>query len=74
MPYREMLPYLENHKWPVIQETDERIVGTSAEREIQEHLLSELLSCYEAKDAQGLKDAMLSLIRSILSEETPSGS
>lgn len=62
------LPFLEDSKWPTSREPEERVVNPSYERQLEDHLLDELMVALEKKDAHEFKEAMLALIQCIREE------
>jgi len=62
------LPFLQESKWPVSREPEERVVNPSHDRQLQDHLIDEILVALEKKDSSGLRDALKALIENIRSE------
>lgn len=63
------LPFLQESKWPTANEPEERVVNPSHDRQLQDHLMDELLSAMEHKNPQGKREALMALVRSILTED-----
>jgi len=64
------LPFLENSRWPISKEPEERVVNASYDKQVQDHVMDELLIALEHKDAQGFREAIEALIYSIFDEAT----
>ena len=62
------LPFLQESKWPISKEPEERVVNPSHDRQLQDHLIDEILVCLEKKDSSGLRDALKALIENIRNE------
>lgn len=63
------LPFLNESKWPISKEPEERVVNPSYDKQIQDHLVDEMLKAMEAKDHKSFGSALCSLIDSIKDEE-----
>lgn len=62
------LPFLQESKWPTAIEPEERVVNPSSDKQLQDHLMDELLSAMEHKDSKRRREAMVALIHSIFEE------
>ena len=67
------LPFLEDSLWPISKEPEERVVNSSPDAKLQNHLIDQLLIAIEHKDIAGMREAFLSLVHSILSEDHDMG-
>ena len=63
------LPFLEESKWPISKEPEERIANPSYDHKIQDQLMDELLVALEHKDVLAFREAIIALIHAIKSEE-----
>lgn len=63
------LPFLQESKWPISKEPEERVVNPSHDTSLQDHLMDELLSALEHKDRKRLREALQALIHSIKNED-----
>lgn len=63
------LPFLQESKWPISKEPEERVVNPSHDRQLQDHLVEEILVAREHKDSRRMGQAFMALIRSIQNEE-----
>lgn len=63
------LPFLKESMWPTAKETEERVVNPSHDRQLQDHLVEEILVAREHKDNSRLHEALMALIRLIKNEE-----
>lgn len=64
------LPFLEESHWPVSKETEERVVNPSYDRQLQDHIMDELLVAFEKSDPKRLREALVALVHSIRNEDT----
>jgi len=63
------LPYLAESNWPISKESEEKIANPSYERQIEDHLIDEILVALEKKDTSRLKEAFEALILHCQAEE-----
>lgn len=63
------LPFLDDTKWPISKDPEERVVNPSYDHQLQDHLLDELLLAVENKDHKGLVSSLQALAQSILEEQ-----
>lgn len=63
------LPFLQESKWPTSREPEERVVNPSHDRQLQDHLMDEVLVALEHKDHAGLREALVALAHSIKNED-----
>jgi len=63
------LPYLNESKWPISKEPEEKVANPSYEMKLEDHLIDQLMMALEHKDVGALKEAMVSLIHHISMEE-----
>lgn len=63
------LPFLNDSKWPISKEREERVVNPSHDHQLQDHLVEEIMVAREQKDSRRMGKAVLALIRSIMNEE-----
>ena len=63
------LPFLSHSKWPISKEPEERVVNPSHDKQLQDHLMDEVLVALEHKDAARLAEALNALIHSIQNED-----
>jgi len=61
------LPFLEESKWPISKEPDERVVNPSHDKQIEDHLIDELMQALEHKEASKLRETLIALIQHIKS-------
>lgn len=62
------LPFLQESKWPTAREPEERVVNPSHDRQLQDHLMDEVLRAVEKKNGEHLRESLVELIRCIRSE------
>lgn len=65
-----MLPFLQDHKWPMSKEPEERVVNPSSDKVLQDHMIGEIFSAMEHKDHKRLREALMSLVQCIHDEES----
>lgn len=63
------LPYLEDHRWPVSKETEERVANPGHDTQLQDHLIDEFMVALEHKDPSRIAEALKGLIDFIQGEE-----
>lgn len=63
------LPFLQDSKWPRIRVDEERVVNPSHDAQLQDHLVDQLLMAMEKGDSPAIRDALMSLVQSILNED-----
>ncbi len=64
------LPYIDTpSRWPTNKEPEERVANPSYDKQLQDHLVSEIFSAWESKDVQKTAESLKSLIQCIKSEE-----
>jgi hypothetical protein len=63
------LPFLSHKSWPMSKEPEERIVNPSHDKQLQDHLIQNLMVAIEQKHIGKLKEALVSLIHAINMEE-----
>lgn len=66
------LPFLQDSKWPVIREDEERVVNPSSDTQLQDHLVDQLMVAIEKNNHEGRRDALMALVQAILNEESSS--
>ena len=64
------LPFLQNSKWPISKEPEERVANPSYDTQLQDHLIDEFLLALEKKDPVQLREAIKALIYSIQDEDS----
>jgi hypothetical protein len=64
------LPFLQESKWPSAKEPEERVVNPSHDKQLQDHLVDELLSAAEHKDYGAVNQALVAIVQSIRNEDT----
>ena len=64
------LPFIQESKWPISREDEERVANPSYDKQIQNHLVEELLQAIEKKDYSRLREALVALVLAIRDEET----
>lgn len=65
------LPFLQDSKWPVMrEEPEERVVNPSYDKQLQDHLVDEVMSAHAKKDARAFRESLMSLIHSIKYEDS----
>lgn len=63
------LPFLQDSKWPILRkEPEERVVNPSYDKQLQDHLVEEILSAKEKKDSSKFRESFMALIQSIKNE------
>lgn len=62
------LPYLEESHWPTSREPDEKVVNPSYDKQIEDHLLEEILIAIEKKQSSKLRESLVALIQHLQSE------
>jgi len=65
---------MQHSNWPISREPEERVVNPSPDKQLQDHLVDEILVCLEKKDSPGLRDALKALIENIRNEGMDDGS
>lgn len=63
------LPYLQDYKWPVSKETEERVANPSHDTQLQDHLIDELMVAFEKKDPSRIAESIKGLIDFIQGED-----
>lgn len=64
------LPFLQESKWPVSREPEERVVNPSHDEQLQDHLVEEILMAREHKDNRKFRESLMALIRCIRNEDS----
>lgn len=67
-------PFLQDSKWPISREPEERVANPSYETQLEDHLVDEILVAMESHDSKGLREALQALIEHIRSEGMDDGS
>jgi predicted house-cleaning noncanonical NTP pyrophosphatase (MazG superfamily) len=67
------LPFLEGSKWPISREPGERTVNPSYDKQLESHLMDEIMEALEHKDASKLRESIVALIEHINSSEDSDG-
>lgn len=62
------LPFLEESKWPTSREPEERVVNPSYDKQLEDHLMDELLIALEHKNPSKVRESLIALIQNIYSE------
>ncbi len=65
------LPFLQESHWPSSKEPEERVVNPSYDKQLQDHLLDELLVALEQKHSGKLRECLTALVHAIRNEEVP---
>jgi len=64
-----VLPFLDNdRKWPISKEPEERTVNPSHDKQLEDHLIEELMIALEHKETSKLKESLMALIQHIMSQ------
>jgi hypothetical protein len=63
------LPFMPNPRWPISKEREEKVANPSSDKQLQDHLIDELLRALEHSDMAGIKDTIISLAHSFRNEE-----
>lgn len=63
------LPFLQETKWPTNKEPEERIANPSYDKQLQDHLMDELILALDRKDVNKFREAISALVHHIKSEE-----
>lgn len=63
------MPFMPNPRWPISKEPEERVEGAGHDKQLQDHLIDELLRALEHKDMAGIKDTITALAHSFRNEE-----
>ncbi len=61
------LPYLQESKWPISKEPTEKVVNPSYDKQIEDHLMDELMISLEKKHPAKLREALVALIQHLKS-------
>jgi hypothetical protein len=61
------LPFLKESKWPISKEPEERVVNPSYDKQIENHLIEELMIALEQKKSARLRESLIALIEHIKS-------
>lgn len=64
------LPFLENSHWPTSKEPEERVVNPSYDRQLQDHLIDEVLAALERRDPKRMSEALIAIVHSIRNEDS----
>lgn len=64
-----MLPFLDDKKWPVSREDENRVANPSYDTQIQDSLVDEMLMAIEKKDVKALRESMQALIEHLRTEQ-----
>lgn len=62
------LPFLEESHWPTSREPGEKVVNPSYDKQIEDHLMDELLVALEKKHSGKLRESLVALIQHLKSE------
>ena len=62
------LPFLQDSKWPIVREDEERVANPSYDTQIQDHLIDEILVALAEKSGAKLRSALKALIQHIKTE------
>jgi hypothetical protein len=63
------LPFIEDSKWPISKEAEERVANPGYDTQIEEHLMDELMKALEHKDIGNLRESIVALIEHLKSSE-----
>ncbi len=63
------LPFLAESKWPISKEPEERVVNPSYNKQIEDHLMDEILVALEKKESAKLRESLVALVQHINSSE-----
>lgn len=63
------LPFLAESKWPSAREPEERVVNPSYDRQLQDHIMDEILIALEKRDPARMREALIALVHSIRNED-----
>lgn len=62
------MSFLSASKFPTSKESAERVVNPSYEKQLEDHLMDELLIALEHKNPSKVRESLVSLIQNIYSE------
>ncbi len=64
------LPFLKESRWPISKEPEERVVNPSYDKQIEDHLMDEIMVAMEERHASKLRESLIALIQHLkMSEE-----
>jgi hypothetical protein len=62
--------FIPDSKWPISKEPEERVADPSYDKQIEDHLMDEIMMAMEEKHSSKLREALVALIEHLkMSEE-----